>query len=63
MKVIRTDNYDREWMPQHLVKENLTEVEAKDIADKLNNLEEEVTEDFYMVVPNDYRLTTSENYW
>lgn len=58
MKVIAIDNYDREYISDRLIKENITEEEGKRIADFHN----EFCGDgwYHKVVNDDYKLYTFE---
>lgn len=55
MKVILTDNYDREIYNDKLIKGNLSKDEAKKLADELNNgnCNDEL---YYMAVEEGYSL-------
>lgn len=54
MKVIKGDNYDRERFNETVVAENLSEKEAKEMADRLNNDRRRSDEDWYTVHSDDY---------
>lgn len=60
-KVIIKDNLDRESVSDRLFKENLTKVEAEDLADKMNLPLEacEFCNDYYKAVPMEYKLWDS----
>lgn len=55
MKVIRVDNYDRGIYGPVVIEENLTENEARRIADRMNDMEDEYSPDYYMAVENDWQ--------
>jgi hypothetical protein len=59
MKIIRTDNYDRDSRSDKLIAENIAEFYAREIVAFLN---EKVAshEDFFKAVPDDYKLYTFE---
>ena len=54
MKVIRTDNFDRETVSDILVAEGLPEEEAKERADKENA--RKAHDAWHVVKPEDYKL-------
>lgn len=56
MKVIGTDNYDRDGIPDVLVAENMTPEEAEAKADRMN-VESGYRDTYYKAVPDDYRLS------
>lgn len=56
MKVIRTDNYDRDYVDDALVAEGLSVEEASKMADDLNAKEHEDSQDFYRMVADCYEL-------
>lgn len=55
MKLIYTDNYNRELYDDRLIAENLDKINGKDIADELNGL---MRDDnfYYILVEDDYVL-------
>jgi len=55
MKVIRVDNYDRGIYEPVVIKENLTENEARRIAARMNDMKNEYSPDYYMVVKDDWQ--------
>lgn len=55
MKVIRVDNYDRGIYEPVVIKGNLTENEARRIADRMNNMKGEYSPDYYIVVEDDWQ--------
>ena len=55
MKIIRIDNYDRGIYEPVVIEENLTESKARRIADRMNDMEDEYSPDYYMVVENDWQ--------
>lgn len=56
MKVICVDNFNRDWMPDQLIKENLTPIEAEALAKKKNRKEGKYTDIYYRAVEDDYEL-------
>lgn len=56
MKVICTDNFDRETRSDTLVKTGLTPAAAKALADELNQKSGENGDDYYLAVPDDQAL-------
>lgn len=58
MKVIRKSNLGREDYrgDQHFVAQRLSDRQAKIVAERLNEMEHEHSEDFYLAVPDDYVL-------
>ena len=55
MKLIYTDNYNRELYSDRLIAENLNKINSKEIADELNGL---LRDDnfYYLIVEDDYVL-------
>ena len=55
MKLIYTDNYNRELYNDRLIAENLNKINSKEIADELNGL---LRDDnfYYLIVEDDYVL-------
>jgi hypothetical protein len=57
MKVIRTDNFDRDWISDGLVQSDMEEVEAEALAAELNAKEiDPHTPNYFRAVPDDYEL-------
>jgi len=56
MKVIRVDNYNRESVAEHVVKENLTILESRDLCAKLRRERPDGDDWWYMEKPDEYRL-------
>lgn len=56
MKIIRVDNYDRGFITPVVVREGLSKIEAERIAEEMNSYESEFSEDYYMVVEDDYKI-------
>ena len=56
MKVIIRDNFDREDRSDRLYLENLTEEKANEIVRNKNLEQQEDSEDFYVAVPDEYKL-------
>lgn len=54
MKVICKDNFDREGVNDRLICEKLSQKQADAVALALNSVAAEC--DFYLVVPDDYKL-------
>ena len=50
MKVICVDNYDRPGYVPYVVESNLTKREAEDKADYMNSVEDDMSENYYLVV-------------
>lgn len=57
MKVILVDNFDRECIADRLLKDNLTESEAKKIANDYNQSHSTQWDWFAEAVPDDYHLS------
>jgi len=55
MKVIGTDNYARDHIADVLVQDDLSDEEARRLAESLNDTRDLST--WYLVVPDDYRLS------
>lgn len=59
-KVIAVDNYDRETVSDKLIKDNLSEQQAKVLAKDMNDEADDKYGDnapyYYMVVDNDHKL-------
>ena len=62
MKIIRVDNFNREYIPDSLVAENVQfEGYAKVMCDALNNRYSDAhSPDFFVVKPDDYELQKFE---
>lgn len=56
MKIIAVDNFAREYIADTLIAENVNEYMGKRIVDLLNDKENEHSQDFYRLVPDDYVL-------
>lgn len=58
MKIIRKSNFDHEDHrgDQWFVAQRLTKQQADLVAETLNNLEHQNSDDYYKVVPDDYVL-------
>ena len=57
MKVILIDNLNREYIEDNLLKDNLSESEARKMADDYNKSHGPCWDWFAKVVPADYRLS------
>lgn len=57
-RVIRVSNFNHEDYrgDQYFVAQNVSEYQAEAIAEALNSLENEHSDDFFRVVPDDYVL-------
>ena len=62
MKVIATDNFDRDLVSDKLVQENLTREDANAEADRLNARGDSRSEYWYMAVADDYKLKCMLDY-
>lgn len=60
MKVIKVDNFDREFYDDILIQDGLYEREAQALADMLNSKLSQYSEDYYMAVSDDYVLFKRE---
>lgn len=60
MKVILTDNFDRDWKPDKLIAEGLTEEKAEQLASDKNARCSPHGDAWYVAVPDDYKLKTGE---
>lgn len=58
MKIIRKSNFDHDDHrgDQHFVAQRLSKQQANAVAETLNNLEHQSSDDYYKVVPDDYVL-------
>ena len=56
MKVICVDNYDRPGYLAKVIAENVSNGNAHRIARLLNEEEDELSEDYFMVVSDDWRV-------
>lgn len=56
MKLIKVDNYDREYYDDVLIAENVHKGYGELIANLLNNRVGENSEDFFKLVEDDYEL-------
>ncbi len=56
MRVIMTDNFDRENVSDSIVAENLNEFYAELIAKLLNGKGDDYTQEYYKAVADDYKL-------
>jgi len=57
MKIINVDNFDREWVDDKVVCENVSEYYGGIIVDFLNDrLSGDHSSDFYKLVENDHKL-------
>ena len=56
MKIIGKSNFDDGLVADILVKDNLSEEEAKRITDKMNGKSSYYSTYYYVVVPDDYSL-------
>lgn len=56
MKIVLTDNYDRELYDEKLIAENLAERTGKKIVNLLNQDPTRYDEDYYKLVEDDYKL-------
>ena len=54
MKIICVDNYDRPGYAPYIVESNLTKREAEEKADYMNSVEDDMSENYYMVVEDDW---------
>ncbi len=62
MKIIQIDNFDRDYISDVLVCENVNEFYGKIILDFLNkNHSTDTGQNYYRLVENDYKLYTFEN--
>ena len=56
MKIIRTDNFDKAFIPDDLIAENVNEFSAKLIAKLLNKHTGMNSQDYFKAVPDDRKL-------
>lgn len=56
MKIVLTDNYDRELYDEKVIAENVNERTGKKIVDLLNDDLKRFDEDYYKLVEDDYKL-------
>ncbi|NMF06295.1 hypothetical protein ACUH7Y_06890 [Clostridium beijerinckii] len=56
MKIVLTDNYDRELYDEKLIAENVAERVGNKIVDLLNDDPKRFDEDYYKLVEDDYKL-------
>ena len=56
MKIIRVDNFDRDYIPDDLIAENVNEHSAKLIAKLLNEHAGANSQDYFKAVPDDHKL-------
>ena len=55
MKVICVDNYDRPGYIPVVIAENLSERSANSLADQMNEVEDELSANYYMVVKDNWQ--------
>lgn len=60
MKIVATDNFDRDYIPEHVVASDLSHYEAKKKCDELNS-GYAGREWFYEVRPDDAKIRTRED--
>lgn len=60
MKIIAIDNFDRDWVSDALVCENVNEYYGKIIVDYLNERVGENSQNFYILKEDDYKLYVYE---
>lgn len=60
MKVIKTDNFDRNYIPDSLICENCTDYNAKFIAEALNKMCNPNGSDYFRAVHDDYKMKLPE---
>lgn len=56
MKIIGTDNFNRDNISEFILEEDLTEEEAKKKCEELNSKERVDSQTFYVVKPDDYDI-------
>lgn len=56
MKIIAIDNYDRDFVADKLIEENVSEIEGKIKVEKLNLNSGENSEWYYLLVADDRKL-------
>jgi hypothetical protein len=56
MKIIRVDNYNRDFVPDKLIASDVEKYYGKIIVDRLNKIEGETTPYFFRLVKDDYKL-------
>ena len=61
MKIIAIDNFDRDWVSDTLICENINEYYGKIIVDYLNEKEGEKSQNFYVLKEDDYKLYVYED--
>lgn len=57
MKIIETSNHSLDYYKEELIKDNLTQEEAKVIQEKLNENVTDRSSHYYSIVANDYILS------
>jgi hypothetical protein len=61
MKIVAIDNFDRDWVPEHVKEENLTQLEAKARCDALNRASHCNSEWYYVVRADDAPVRTLDS--
>ena len=61
MKIIRTDNFSRDYEPDSLIAENVNSYYGKIIVELLNTKETDNSENYFMLVEDNYKLLTIED--
>lgn len=56
MKIIAIDNFDRDWVSDTLICENVNEHYGKILVDYLNKRQSEMSQDFYVLKEDEYKL-------
>jgi hypothetical protein len=60
VKVIQTDNFDRDWIPDKLIADGLTENQAVYLAAEKNAAASPYGDAFFRAVPDDYKLSEGD---
>ncbi len=60
MKIIRTDNFDRDYIPDKLIADNVAKYWAERIVKLLNKEIDPHGDEYFRAVPHNYELNTIE---
>lgn len=61
MKIVAKDNFDRDYIPDQLVAENVNEFMGNRIVNLLNSTVQDDSPTYYFLEEDDYELLTIEN--
>lgn len=62
MRVIKNDNFNRDYQPEFIYKIDLEKEEAKDLVEKLNQVGGDNSPEFYKVVSDEYTPNFESQY-